>query len=84
MSGPKASELQQTNPEASKKENSRPVNPWMITPVGSPMITADLHDDPEFCDVGKNRIARLMKEMGLKYTALKKFVVTTDSKRSEP
>ncbi len=52
--------------------------------AGSPMITADLHDDPEFCDVGENRVARLMKEMGLKCKTLKKFVVTTDSKHNEP
>ncbi len=52
--------------------------------AGSPMITADLHDDPKFCDVGKNRVARLMKKMGLKCKTLKKFVVTTDSKHNEP
>jgi putative transposase len=52
--------------------------------AGSPMITADLHDDPEFCDVSQNRVARLMREMDLKCKTLKKFVVTTDSKHNEP
>ena len=52
--------------------------------AGSPMITADLHDYPEFCDVSQNRVARLMREMGLKCKTLKKFVVTTDSKHKEP
>ena len=52
--------------------------------AGSPMITADLHDAPEFSDVSKNRVARLMREMGLKCKTLKKFVITTDSKHNEP
>jgi len=52
--------------------------------VGSPTITADLHEDPEFSKVSRNRVARHMKEMGLKCQAVKKFVVTTDSKHKEP
>ena len=52
--------------------------------VGSPMITADLHDEPEFSRVSRNRVARLMREMGLKCRTVKKFVVTTDSKHNEP
>ena len=52
--------------------------------AGSPMITADLHDDPEFYNVGQNRVARLMRDMNLKCKTLKKFVVTTDSKHNEP
>ena len=32
--------------------------------VGSPMITADLNEDPEFSKVSRNRVARHMKEMG--------------------
>ncbi len=52
--------------------------------VGSPMITADLHDDPAYCNVGQNRVARLMREMDLKCKTLKKFVATTDSKHNEP
>jgi len=51
--------------------------------VGSPMITADLNDDPEFCDVGENRIAGLMRKMDLKCKTSKKYVVTTDSKHNE-
>jgi putative transposase len=34
--------------------------------VGSPIITADLHDAPEFSTVSRPRVARLMREMGLK------------------
>ena len=52
--------------------------------AGSPMITADLRSVPEFSKVGKNRVARHMKDMGLKCKATKKFVVTTDSKHNEP
>ena len=52
--------------------------------AGSPMITADLRAESEFSKVSKNRVARHMKEMGLKCRATKKFVVTTDSKHSEP
>ena len=52
--------------------------------VGSPMITADLHDDPEFSKVSRPRVARHMKEMGLKCRTVKKFIVTTDSKHKKP
>lgn len=52
--------------------------------VGSPMITADLHDEPAFSSVSKNRVARRMREMGLKCRTVKKFVATTDSKHNEP
>lgn len=52
--------------------------------VGSPMITADLRSEPEFSKVGKNRVARIMKEDGLRCKAVKKFVTTTDSKHKEP
>lgn len=52
--------------------------------AGSPMITADLHDEPEFLKVGKNTDAGLMREMGLQCRTLKKFIVTTDSKHTEP
>ena len=44
----------------------------------------EIHDAPEFSDVSKNRVARLMREMGLKCKTLKKFVITTDSKHNEP
>jgi putative transposase len=52
--------------------------------VGSPIITADLREDPAFSNVSRNRVARLMREMGLKCKTVKKFVVTTDSKHNEP
>ena len=51
--------------------------------AGSPMITAGLRAEPEFSKVSKNRVARHMQEMGLKCRATRKFVVTTDSRRSE-
>lgn len=52
--------------------------------VGSPMITADLKNDPEFAEVGKNRVAKLMRESGLRCKSIKKFKVTTDSTHNEP
>ena len=52
--------------------------------VGSPIITADLNEEPGFSKVSRNRVARHMKEMGLKCRTVKKFVVTTDSKHKEP
>jgi len=52
--------------------------------IGSPMLTADLHDDSEFSKVSRTRVARHMKELGLKCQYVKKFVVTTDSKHTEP
>ena len=51
---------------------------------GSPVIAADLREDPEFSNVSRNRVARHMKEMGLRCKTVKKFVVTTDSKHNEP
>jgi putative transposase len=52
--------------------------------VGSPMVTADIHDDPAFSKVSRPRVARLMREMGLKCGTVKKIVVTTDSQHNEP
>ena len=52
--------------------------------AGSPMITADLRAEIGFESVGKNRVARHMKDMGLRCKTLKKFVATTDSKHKEP
>jgi putative transposase len=52
--------------------------------AGSPMTTADLRAEPEFSKVSKNRVARHMQEMGLKCRATRKFVVTNDSRHSEP
>ncbi len=34
--------------------------------AGSPMITADLKAEPDFSNVGKNRVARHMRAMGLR------------------
>jgi putative transposase len=48
------------------------------------MITADLRSEPEFAAVSKNRVARHMRDMGLRCRTTKKFVVTTDSKHNEP
>ena len=52
--------------------------------AGSPMITADLRSEPEFFKVGENRVARIMREAGLKCKTVKKFVITTDSRHKEP
>lgn len=52
--------------------------------VGSPIITADLREESRFSNVSRPRVARLMKELGLKCKTVKKFVVTTDSKHREP
>jgi len=52
--------------------------------AGSPMITADLRSEPGFSKVGKNRVARHMKAMGLRCRTVRKFVATTDSKHKEP
>lgn len=48
------------------------------------MITADIHDDPKLSNVIRNRVAKLMQEMGLKCRTLKKFIATTDSKHTYP
>lgn len=52
--------------------------------AGSPTITADLKDEPEFKNISRTRVAQLMKEMGLVCKIQKKFVATTDSKHDEP
>ena len=52
--------------------------------AGSPMLTADLRSEPEFERVGKNRVARHMREMGLRCKTLKKFIATSNSKHKEP
>ena len=52
--------------------------------IGSPMLTADLRDDSEFSGVSRTRVARHMKDMGLKCLYVKKFIATTDSKHDEP
>ncbi len=52
--------------------------------AGSPMITADLHDNPEYANVGRPRVARLMRDMGLKCRTVRKFTATTNSKHNKP
>ena len=52
--------------------------------AGSPMITADLHDFPEYANVSRPRVARLMRSMGLKCRSVKKYIATTNSKHSRP
>ena len=48
------------------------------------MITADLRSEKGVATVGKNTVARHMKDMGLRCRTAKKFVATTDSKHHEP
>lgn len=52
--------------------------------AGSPLITADLREDPGCSRISRPRVARLMKEMGLKCRTVKKYTVTTDSKHNHP
>lgn len=52
--------------------------------AGSPVISEDLHDRPEFSSISRPRVARLMKDMGLKCITVRRFVVSTDSKHNEP
>ncbi len=52
--------------------------------VGSPIVTANLHDDEELSKVSRPRVVRMMRDMGLKCRTTKKFVVTTDSKHNHP
>jgi len=52
--------------------------------AGSPMITEDLRAEDAFRHVSRSRVARHMREMGLRCQTMKKFVVTTDSSHSEP
>jgi len=51
--------------------------------VGSPMITPELREG-NWPSISENRVARLMKAMGLKCKMVKRFKVTTDSNHSEP
>ena len=52
--------------------------------AGSPIITADLRAQSEFSTASKSRVARHMKDMSLKCKTMKRYVVTTDSKHSNP
>lgn len=48
------------------------------------IITEDLHNIAEFAHGSRPRVARLMKEMGLRCRTVRKFIATTDSKHTEP
>lgn len=52
--------------------------------AGSPTITADLRSEVYFANISRPRVARHMKNMGLRCRSVKKFVVTTDSKHDKP
>ena len=52
--------------------------------AGSPMITADLREEKEFRTVGLNRVARLMRQMGLRCRFIKRYKATTNSKHKKP
>ena len=52
--------------------------------AGIPLIAADLCSEADFSTISKNRVARHMKETGLRCRTLKEFVVTTDSRHAEP
>ena len=49
---------------------------------GSPRVTAELR--AEGCRCGENRVARLMREHGIRARTVRKFKVTTDSKHNFP
>ncbi len=51
--------------------------------IGSPMITPELRDRG-WPSIGENRVARLMKEMGLRCKVVKAYKATTDSSHGEP
>lgn len=52
--------------------------------AGSPTITDDLREKPEWKNISRTRIAREMKAMNLRCKTKRKFTVTTDSKHNEP
>ena len=52
--------------------------------AGAPMITADLRAEARFARVGKNRVARIMRENNLRCKYTKRYKTTTDSRHSEP
>jgi len=47
--------------------------------AGSPTITHDLQDEPEYSKISRSYVASLMHDMGLRCKIQKKFTVTTDS-----
>ena len=52
--------------------------------AGSPIIHQDLLEIPQWHSLSKNRVARLMRDMGLRSRQKRKFTTTTDSKHNEP
>ena len=52
--------------------------------VGSPMLTADLRAEPAFTHISRQRVARHMRYLGLRCRTSRRFVVTTDSRHTEP
>lgn len=52
--------------------------------AGSPTITADLKDEPQWRNVSRSRVALEMKEMDIKCQTRRKFTATTDSKHKLP
>lgn len=52
--------------------------------AGSPTITDDLQEIPEWKEISRTRIARERKDMGLRSKTLRRFTVATDSKHKEP
>lgn len=55
---------------------------WSRGTYGSPRITAELQDQGFGC--GENRIARLMRENGIKARTRKRFKITTKSNHNLP
>ena len=51
---------------------------------GSPRIRAELNQGEPAAKVGKNRVARLMRENGVRAKTRRKFKRTTDSKHQRP
>ncbi|WP_373370201.1 IS3 family transposase [Corynebacterium cystitidis] len=49
---------------------------------GAKRVTADLNDQPDMPRVNHKRVARIMKQMGLKGFSKKRRVVTTDSRKT--
>jgi transposase InsO family protein len=75
-----------------ESERSR-ANRWLVSQIrmahqrsrksyGSPRITDELHDSGLAC--GRHRVARLMREHGIKAKTVKKYKATTDSKHTLP
>jgi len=66
------------------KEEIRRIYAFHRGRAGSPMITADLHDKRAYAKVSRCRVARLMKQMGLRCRSIKKRPFTTASRHTRP